>query len=148
MKKKLLLIVSMALFLFGCTEVKGINIDKPMQSAEFLNEELGLNEEIKETTGEYLKSIRNVIEIGDDTTILLNDDGVIEQININQLSREKVQETLKLIEFPDSSVINEVLSQTADTVTFDNFDSFTDYEGVGVSVTHMGAFDFNDHDTK
>lgn len=130
MRKKLLLIVGMALFLFACTEAKGanINIDEPMETAEFLNEELGLKESISEATVVYPEGFRDVYRIGNDTEVVFNDEGTIIHLHFSNRSEEEILEILSLIGVPtDSSDIKRVLSLTPDTANATNFTGNAEY---------------------
>lgn len=135
MRKKWLLIAGIVLFLFGCTEAKGanVNVDEPMQTAEFLNKELGLKESISEATVVYPEGFRDTYRIGEHTEVVLNEDGTILYLIFSNRSKEEIIEILDLIEVPSNTPdIQRVLSLTPDTADSTNFTGNAKYGRTGL----------------
>lgn len=135
MKPKIGATLFIAAMLAGCSQGSGVSIEEPRKTAEFFNDELDLNSELVETTAEYYDGIKDVIEIDEDTVVVLNDEDSVEQVHFNNRNKEEVTQILELIEFPtDSESIKEALSITPDIATVDNSSYFTNYEGTGVFI--------------
>lgn len=135
MKSKIGATLFIAAILAGCSQSNGFSVEDPRKTAEFFNDELDINNELVETTAEYYDGIKDVIEIDEDTVVVLNDEDSVEQVHFNNRNKEEVIQILDLIEFPtESESIEEALSITPAVATVDTNSYFTNYEGTGVFI--------------
>lgn len=135
MKSKIGATLFIAAILAGCSQSNGVSVEDPRNTADFFNDELDINNELVETTAEYYDGIKDVIEIDEDTIVVLNDEDSVEQVHFNNRNKEEVMQILDLIEFPtDSDSIEQALSITPVVATVDNNNYFTNYEGTGVFI--------------
>lgn len=141
--RRLLIIIFTIFFLSACSP-KAINSDDGKKTAQFLINELNLeNNNLEVVKKEYADGgIYDVYELNESITIIMNDKGGVDRINFINVDGDEVRKILTLIKFPESSSIERVLKTDGSTFTdeFDDEETLVEYQGVGVTLVYHSEF--------